>query len=716
MVKETAGGAEEAGGFEPPKYLASLIAAIADGAKAAQAGMLLFLLVGLYLLATAFSASDEDILLGKAVTISQIGASLPVSFSFAIAPLVFVFLHLYALTRHDMLGTNVRYFLAELRVAVPCTADQERCRQLLPNVEFVQTLTAPRDSTLRSRFWPYLVVATMAGFPVLALLLVQINALRYQSDLINWVQRAWLLIDIVAIVAFFIRNPLNGRALGQETLPGFAMHFAALAWLPPLIVVLNLDWLNVVRAEEDAGVVRSLVPAMTWSEAMGQPLDRVSCPLLKWGCRYLRVEHRTLVDHAWDDKAMAVLRTDDVDYTDALAGIEGVVLRGRNLRFAVLDESRLYAADLIGADLSKASMRSTRLQSAKLSGPSTLLQGANLEDARLAGADLSAAWLTGARLAGAKMKGARLARTIFNGGVDLTRADLTRANLNGAFLVGADMSGADLAGSSMYRVQAVAANLGTASLEGAILQGALLAGANLYLAQLMGADLEGAQLAGAILSDADLSGADLKGAHTWNVLTSALTTLDLADLRDTDFRTPPNATDKSGWAGWIDALPKSWMKRYGLELALMTGQPQQPLNFAATAERPILVSDPKEDAFKSTPSEWLLGAPETAVDWVRTDTSRSYLNGLADLLTGEIARGHPAVAEGIARRIIVSLSMSPADFPASVVACRLLDESRAKRIKLSPGQVDSLIDRLRFAKVDCAALTASVGGPSASPK
>ena len=77
--------------FEPPKYLASLIAAVNDGAKSAQAGAFLFLLVGLYLLATAFSSSDEDLLLGKAVTISQIGASLPVSFSFAIAPLVFVF-------------------------------------------------------------------------------------------------------------------------------------------------------------------------------------------------------------------------------------------------------------------------------------------------------------------------------------------------------------------------------------------------------------------------------------------------------------------------------------------------------------------------------------------------------------------------------------------------------------------------------------------------
>src|SRR6202012_2611438 len=124
-----------------------------------------------------------------------IGASLPVSFSFAIAPLVFVFLHVYALTRYDMLATNVRYFLGELDATVAQQDDRERCRQLLANVELVQTLTAPPGSSLRYWFWPVLAVATMAGFPVVVLLLVQINALRYQSDLINWVQRAWLLTD-----------------------------------------------------------------------------------------------------------------------------------------------------------------------------------------------------------------------------------------------------------------------------------------------------------------------------------------------------------------------------------------------------------------------------------------------------------------------------------------------------------------------------------------
>jgi len=73
-------------GLQPPPYVAALISAINDGAKAAQASALLLLLVGLYLLATAFSSTDEDLLLGKVMTISQIGASLPVTFGYAIAP------------------------------------------------------------------------------------------------------------------------------------------------------------------------------------------------------------------------------------------------------------------------------------------------------------------------------------------------------------------------------------------------------------------------------------------------------------------------------------------------------------------------------------------------------------------------------------------------------------------------------------------------------
>jgi hypothetical protein len=164
---ENAKGAPEP---EPPKYLVSLIAAINDGAKAAQGGALAFLLVGIYLLATAFSSSDEDLLLGKTVTISQ--------FSFAIAPLVFVFVHVYTLARYDMLAANARYFVGKLRQDVTAEADREYCRQLLANVEFLTALTSPRGSGLYSRFWPWLFRGIVVVFPIAVLLLVQVNALR----------------------------------------------------------------------------------------------------------------------------------------------------------------------------------------------------------------------------------------------------------------------------------------------------------------------------------------------------------------------------------------------------------------------------------------------------------------------------------------------------------------------------------------------------------
>jgi hypothetical protein len=382
--------------FEPQKYIASLIAAVNDGAKSAQAGAVLFLAVGLYLLATAFSATDADLLLGKTVTISQIGASLPASFSFAIAPVVFVFLHIYALVRYDLLAANVRQFVQELRKVTP-ESDRERCRQLLANVEFIVVLTAPQGSPLYSRFWPWLFRGIVAVFPVAVLLLVQINALRYQNDLIVNVQRATLALDLVVLVWFFRRNALDGSAW-PERRPARVRRWAGLLSAPVVIMVVNWLYLSTVPADADAKLVRYDPidpgnPERLLAYAVGNPLDLVACPWLNWGCRFLRVDHRTLIDKTWDEKALGVLRMNASEWRDAeeggdwtkkanaerakaMAAIEGVFLRNRSLRFAVLDESRLYAADLIDADLRNAKLTEADISHARLGG--AILLGSNL--------------------------------------------------------------------------------------------------------------------------------------------------------------------------------------------------------------------------------------------------------------------------------------------------------------------------------------------------
>jgi uncharacterized protein YjbI with pentapeptide repeats len=677
-------------GFEPPKYLASLIAAINDGAKAAQSGGLLFLLIGVYLLATAFSASDEDLLRGRTVTISQIGATLPVSFPYAIAPFVFVFLHIYTLARYDMLAANVRQFLAELRRTVPLESDRDRCRQLLANVEFIQALVAPLGSRQYSPAWRWLVRTVVAIFPVFALLLVQINALRYQSGLINRVQQVGLALDLCALVWFFYRTPLEGSASQRESELPEPRRWAKVVWLPAIVMGLDLVYLNVVPAEMDARLVRyegqpaevrdlPLPRKILRYLADDNPLDVAFCPLLKWGCRYLRVDHRTVVDHVWDDKVMADLRRGGADQAK-LAAIEGLMLRDRSLRFAMLDENSFYAADLIGADLRQSSLQAARLPGAKFLA--TQLQGAHLDDAQLQGANFDRAQLQGAHLSGAQLQGA-----------NLSDAQLQGANLSDAQLQGANLSFAQLQGANLFSAGLQGANLTEAQLQGADLSWAGLQGTNLHYARLQGGDLHNAKLEGANLLGVRLTGADLFNAGLWQASFGVGSDLGLSDLRESDFRTPVADNEIKGLLIALDAIPVRERKADAekqLDRLLAPDQfADRPL-FTASPELQILVSDPKNPVFARNPREWLIASPTPA-----------YTSALVTLLADELASGDPAIAKGIATRVFVRIQNDERRSLYAPVACRLLANARAEKVNLAQGTIDELSGALRDAKITC---------------
>jgi uncharacterized protein YjbI with pentapeptide repeats len=674
------GKAKGAAEFGPPKYLASLIAAINDGAKAAQGGALAFLLVGIYLLATAFSSSDEDLLLGKTVTISQIGASLPVSFSFAIAPLVFVFVHLYTLARYDMLAANARYFVGKLRQDVPTETDREDYRQLLANGEFLAALTAPRGSGLYSRIWPWLFRGMVVVFPVAVVLLVQVNALRYQSDLIMWVQRAALALDLLALTWFFRRNSLNGSKWPDRRLAR-VWRWARLLWLPAVVVALNFLYLSVVPADANVNLVRySEWRFFRYSEwriyrenffpILRNPLDTLLCPLLNWGCRYLRVDHRTLVGHVWDAQAMADLQAPGAELAKALARIEGVVLRDRSLRFAVLNESLLYAADLSRADL----------------------RGADLVGVKLQGANLRLAKLQGVTLSGAKLQAA-----------NLSDAELQFASLGGANLQGADLSEATLQGAELQFSDLQLANLRKANLQGAVLSNANLQLAHLQGANLQGADLSEAKLQGADLTSADFQGANLQLARLWHVLsTERPANFALGDMRGSDFHTALNDGERRDLLQSAKAL-LGYLKFVAEKLhVLNTDPPLDDFDFVASRERPILVSSPPEPALTRHP------------DWLITEPTAAYTGALAGYLASELAPTDPTIAAGIAliylnRSLSLVAPYSPRDVDVPI-ACRLLSETMAGRVRLEQQRVDRL--SLALKDRDCPTAAPAVSGAS----
>jgi uncharacterized protein YjbI with pentapeptide repeats len=684
-------------GSSPPKYLASLIIAVNDGGKAAQAGALFFALVGIYLLATAFSATDEDLLLGRTLTISQIGATLPVTFSFAIAPLVFVFLHIYTLVRYHMLATNIRQFLTELSLTVPSERDRERCRHLLANVEFIQALVVRPGSPQYSPMWRWLVWIMLAAFPVCVLLLVQINALRYQSDFITWVQRSALLIDLIVLIWFFHRNPLREFSL-QGRLP-LMRRWVRLCWLPAALIFLNLLYLNVVPVEANVAMVRYERPPEQIqkfpADALHQPLDVVLCPSLNWGCRYLRVDHRTLINRTYDDKAINILRSGG-NTADALKAIDGVVLRNRSLRFASLEAISLFAADLTNSDLRKANLARANLQ------------GAQLRWAKLQDAELSIARLTFAQLLGAELQRAHLYMTQLQG-ADLSAARLQGASLSGAQLQGANLLSAQLQGARLTGAQLEAAFMHDARLEGANLFWARLQGADLSQAWLQGADLSEARLQGALLGGAQLQGADLIRARLWRANFDAKTNLSLADLRDADFTTKLTEEDMKGFSAALGAIrddPKYAVTTEFIALGSQmaerisgrvfgTEQLANQLLFTASAEQQVLVSDPKDSMFEKISTEWLIASP-----------TQSYDSALNALLADQLAPQAPAIASNIAFRAGGEIRTEADDKSRSLygaIACRLLGNAREGKVSLSQFERESASRALENKKIECEA-------------
>jgi hypothetical protein len=382
--------------FEPPKYIASLIAAINDGAKSAQLGALALVAIGLFLLATAFSATDEDLLLNHSISISQLGgAQVPVTLSFGLAPAVFLATHLYTLLRYDMLAGNVRRFRVDLPAMVLLETDQERCRQLLANVEFVQALVMPKGSRSASPLFRFTAWFIIAAFPITVLLLVQLSSLRLQDIRVNVVHHICLLVDL-ALLVWFLRR--RRAAMQREVRSARACRWLALLWAPVPVGAVDLSWLHVPAANDDT--------VQAWRASprgmLRQPVDLLLCPYVRFGCQFLTVTYRPLVNKVWDAAAFVELRAGKDDEKHR-ASFEPANLRGRMLRFANLTGSEFYGADLAEAELEHARMSATKLQHAVLE--IALLQGTALIGAQLQGANLNGAELQGADLSWAHLEG-----------------------------------------------------------------------------------------------------------------------------------------------------------------------------------------------------------------------------------------------------------------------------------------------------------------------
>lgn len=437
----------------PSKYVSALISSVNDGAKAVQTSTVALSFVGLYLAAASISINDEDLFRGSSFQISQLGGvSIPIIASFILGPIVFLVFHIQLLLRYRMLAEAICALSEELgRLKID---DQKRCKRLVANVDFVRMILNWKCKEDFSPFDQATVFLATTVLPVVVLLVVQISFVRYQNVVITGLQTSVLLFELMAITIFHYWLTSKKNVQGSRTWKGKLSHGVLVGVVPVMIAVASVVYVQ-VPAVDDAGVRFWDLPKVEqerplYQRLVAQPLDLVLCPELEWGCRYLHLNNRKLVGTQTREDALWKVVSDK--RAGALAAIDGLSLRGRALRYANFNGSRVLKVDLVGDDLRHASFWNAAFQGACLSGAK--LQGASLEQAQLQEADLTSAFLIGANLRGAQLQGA-----------NLQSADLRGADLTGAQLVGANLNKAQLQGASLERANLRYANLQQAEIN-----------------------------------------------------------------------------------------------------------------------------------------------------------------------------------------------------------------------------------------------------------
>jgi hypothetical protein len=398
--------------------------AVEDAASVSGGLWLSYLFVLSYIAIAAGAVTHDDLLLVRAVKLPFLNVELPLKAFFALAPFVVLIIHAYALMHFIMLGKKASRFHNELRRQFPDSETEtqksstapdgahkeirDKLRRLLPSNIFVQILAGPpelRTGTFGSML-KLIALTTLVLFPILLLLLLQIQFLPFHDVSITWAQRAALFLDIVLL--WLLRPPvfagLSGERSGYPRALVRALREFGFA-LAGAMSILAL-WFSIVVA-----TIPGEWQETPWLAALDRP---------RWHIVYVkdgkeetkRVSTRDLLFAGEVDETTRrrkslfsnTLVLPGFNLFDALKIEDPKKLawkehffdfRGRHLEQAVLNGADLKA-DLTGAQLQGASLDMAQLQGASLDGAQ--LQGASLESAQLQGASLSGAELQGASL------------------------------------------------------------------------------------------------------------------------------------------------------------------------------------------------------------------------------------------------------------------------------------------------------------------------------
>jgi uncharacterized protein YjbI with pentapeptide repeats len=554
----------ESSGTQTPIPEDHAVKPIEDAGTLHTALMITFLLSCLYFGITVTSTTHRLLLLGASLKLPLLDVSIPLEGFYVVAPAVILGVHIYLL---------LQYYVLVRRLRDPWTKllGDDADFFLFPAVPVLRHVLRKEEPWVSKLIRLGLILINIA-LPVLVLCLAQYYFLPYHSFWITLWHQMLIVLDLIAVWYFFItiRHPVGSKQLERRV-----------AMVVAIFLVLFYSFFL------------ATVPG-TWIESFtSKPFE-----LPPWFQRNLKLSDQLLISEEPSQEVIAAFAGKNPDNSRDiyLRFAVGAHLQGRDLRYADLEQTKLFNADLRGADL-----RNARLVGADLSGANlnpkehiTLLhqlrgtqKSENIAHVLESG-DFEPTQLDGARLAGANFQGATLILASMVG-TDLQGANLDGLELTGANLSRAQLSGARLSGGELSRVKLDGAVLRNTHLEGAMLDHASLAGAIMSqvsapAASFANADLQGAQLAeanlrGAVFLDARLIGSDLRRAHLQGA--SAIR-FDRSDLRGSDLGAACDTSfNRLSDLRFIDfALPsaKDWKLWRDQIEARIKGIPQKEVN------------------------------------------------------------------------------------------------------------------------------------------
>jgi uncharacterized protein YjbI with pentapeptide repeats len=546
-------GEPRSGNLEPGD-LDRLRSAIAEASSEARNAFFYFALFGLYFIVAVAGTTHEDLLRGSTVAMPGLGVGLPIVGFYALVPLLFILLHLYVLLQVFTLAGLVNFY--RLPIA---SADAMKARFQEPSPSpFLITqwlLAYPPKFVYSIVVWSTLVI-----LPLTFLVAAQLRFLPYHSELITWLHRSYIVIEMVIVLSFWLlimmyrdrrladQTAACGRAwravywrLSYPLLAGFGLLTSMFVFLVATVPGDAVErcllggslpvWCSVVHS------VRSVLGSVNGEfEIKRSPdgrrmlaitYDLFEAPGTRLGLRrnlVVRYAHLVRSDpapgtgnSAQQGKALEGSDKRPATSADELARKEqeawkdrGINLRGRDLRFADLTGSDLRGADLRGADLEGAIVQNARLLAARIRDiPSEELVKECPED--LQTSDGQGKSFCPTRMAGIDLSGSDL-RFVEGWKADLRSADLKSTNLEGADLRQSILQGALLTWATLTNAKLQEAHLDLAVLREITAPGVNFEKATLKGAMLRGGDVQNAKVGGADLKSADLGQANLTGA------------------------------------------------------------------------------------------------------------------------------------------------------------------------------------------------------------